>query len=119
MKTVFCTYRQWLSRPTEAGICALLAKTRPSGGNDWAGVSRPICSRVEQHRFWRVWAEVKPLSGLRIGVTRASPQAGELAEPLGALGARVLLVSMIGIAPPADSAPLREAASRHEAYDWI
>jgi uroporphyrinogen-III synthase len=35
------------------------------------------------------------------------------------MGADVLLVPMIGIAPPADSAPLREAAGRHEDYDWI
>jgi uroporphyrinogen-III synthase len=52
-------------------------------------------------------------------VTRAAHQAGELADPLRALGADVLLVPMIGIAPPADPAPLREAASRHETYDWI
>jgi uroporphyrinogen III methyltransferase / synthase len=82
-------------------------------------VLRPICSGAEQRRSWRAWAEVKPLSGLRIVVTRASHQAGELADPLRALGADVLLVPMIGIAPPADPAPLREAAGRHEGYDWI
>jgi uroporphyrinogen-III synthase len=62
---------------------------------------------------------VTPLTGLRIVVTRAAHQAEELAGPLRALGAEVLLVPMIGIAPPADPAPLRKAAASSDAYDWI
>ncbi len=59
------------------------------------------------------------LDGLRIVVTRAAHQAEELARPLRELGADVLLVPVIGIAPPADPAPLREAAGRVDEYDWI
>ncbi len=59
------------------------------------------------------------LSGLRIVVTRATHQAGELAMPLRDLGAEVLLVPAIGIAGPSDPAPLREAAAQCDQYDWI
>ena len=59
------------------------------------------------------------LEGLRIVVTRAAHQAEELARPLRELGAEVILTPVIGIAAPADPAPLREAASRADEYDWI
>ncbi len=59
------------------------------------------------------------LSGLRIVVTRAVHQAEELAVPLRKLGAEVLLVPVIGIAPPLDPGPLREAFAERDEYDWI
>ncbi len=59
------------------------------------------------------------LAGLRIVVTRAKHQAEELARPLRDLGADVILAPVIGIAPAADPAPLREAAGRCDQYDWI
>jgi uroporphyrinogen III methyltransferase / synthase len=59
------------------------------------------------------------LSGLRIVVTRASHQAEELAAPLRTLGADVLLVPVIDIAPPLDPTPLRQAVARCDEYDWI
>lgn len=59
------------------------------------------------------------LTGLRIVVTRATHQAEELAKPLRDLGAEVILASVIGIAAPADPAPLRQAAAQCDQYDWI
>jgi uroporphyrinogen-III synthase len=59
------------------------------------------------------------LNGLRIVVTRAAHQAEELAAPLRQLGAQVILLPTIAIGPPADIAPLQEAASRANEYDWI
>lgn len=59
------------------------------------------------------------LAGLRIVVTRATHQAEELASPLRDLGAEVILAPVIGIAAPADPAPLREAAAQCDEYDWI
>lgn len=56
---------------------------------------------------------------MRVVVTRAAHQAEELAGPLRELGAEVILVPVIGIAPPADPGPLREAAARADEYDWI
>jgi uroporphyrinogen-III synthase len=59
------------------------------------------------------------LRGLRVVVTRAAHQAEELAAPLRALGAEVILLPLIGIAPPLNPEPLREAAVRSNEYDWI
>lgn len=59
------------------------------------------------------------LAGLRIVVTRAAHQAEELARPLRARGAEVILLPLIGIAPPADPEPLRQAAAQANDYDWI
>lgn len=59
------------------------------------------------------------LDGLRIVVTRAAHQAEELASPLRKLGAEVILLPVIGIAPPADPEPLRHAAQISNDYDWL
>jgi uroporphyrinogen-III synthase len=60
-----------------------------------------------------------PLAGLRIVVTRAAHQAEELAKPLAALGAHVILLPVIDIAPPLDPAALHEAILHIDRYDWI
>jgi len=52
-------------------------------------------------------------------VTRADHQAQELAEPLRTLGAHVILLPMIGIAPPTDTGPLNRAIESIAHYDWI
>ena len=62
---------------------------------------------------------MRTLQGLKIVVTRAAHQAEELAGPLRELGAEVTLLPVIGIAAPADPAPLREAAAQCDEYDWI
>lgn len=62
---------------------------------------------------------MRPLEGARIVVTRATHQAEDLALPLRELGAEVLLLPVIGIAPPGDPLPLRQAATHANEYDWI
>jgi uroporphyrinogen III methyltransferase/synthase len=62
---------------------------------------------------------MRTLQAQRIVVTRAVHQAEELAAPLRALGAEVILLPVIGIAPPLDIGPLRQAAARCNEYDWI
>jgi uroporphyrinogen III methyltransferase / synthase len=52
-------------------------------------------------------------------VTRAAHQAEELAAPLRKLGAEVILLPVIGIAPPLNPEALRQAAARCNEYDWI
>ncbi|HXE14850.1 MAG TPA: uroporphyrinogen-III synthase [Bryobacteraceae bacterium] len=59
------------------------------------------------------------LAGQRVVVTRAAHQAEELARPLRALGAEVILLPVIGIAPPADPRPLKEAVRGLNHYGWI
>ena len=62
---------------------------------------------------------MQPLAGVRIVVTRAAHQIEELAGPLRALGADVILLPTIAIAPPKNLAPLRQAAAHCNQYDWI
>lgn len=69
-------------------------------------------------RYRRVGTD-RPLEGLRVLVTRAADQAGDLVERLRVAGAIPRVIPVIAIAPPADPAPLREALARLEAYDWL
>jgi uroporphyrinogen III methyltransferase/synthase len=59
------------------------------------------------------WFELRPLAGIRVAVTRARPQASELAARLRDLGATVLEVPAIRIVPVAGPAP------KLERYDLV
>ncbi len=60
-----------------------------------------------------------PLSGTCVLVTRARHQAAALVEPLEALGAEVLVASVIDTVEPDDWAPADVAIARLSDYDWI
>lgn len=60
-----------------------------------------------------------PLSGRRILVTRRLEQSGALAQQLSALGATVLTLPAIEIAPPENPAVLERALRNISGYDWI
>lgn len=59
------------------------------------------------------------LSGLRIVITRAAHQADDLAAAFAAAGARVELLPLLEVVPPADPRPLERAASELALYDWL
>ncbi len=60
-----------------------------------------------------------PLAGLRVVVTRAEGQAGGFVHRLEALGARVIEFPTIAVCLSDDPAPLDEAISHLERYDWL
>lgn len=60
-----------------------------------------------------------PLSGVRVVVTRAADQAGDLDKALSELGAEVVLAPMIVIAEPSTWAPLDGALGRLHEYEWV
>ncbi|HEX3987363.1 MAG TPA: uroporphyrinogen-III synthase [Acidobacteriaceae bacterium] len=60
-----------------------------------------------------------PLAGRAILVTRARHQAGALADRLRALGAEVLEIPAIEIAPPESFAPLDGALQDLSPYPWL
>lgn len=60
-----------------------------------------------------------PLSGRRIVVTRRLEQSGALIQKLSALGATVLTLPAIEIAPPEDPAELDRALRNIQGYDWV
>jgi uroporphyrinogen III methyltransferase/synthase len=62
---------------------------------------------------------VPPLAGRTLVVTRPEAQAAELVEALERLGARVVRLPTIRIAPPDDPEGLRRAVRGAGAYDWV
>ena len=61
----------------------------------------------------------RPLDGLRVVVTRAAHQSGELAAAFEAAGAEVALLPLLEILPPEDVGPLERAAASIAGCDWL
>jgi uroporphyrinogen-III synthase len=61
----------------------------------------------------------KPLSGMRIVVTRPKSQANTFSEKLRSLGAVAVELPIIAIAPPNDFAQLDGAIRRLNEFDWV
>lgn len=60
----------------------------------------------------------KPLAGRRIVVTRRPEQSAWLCARLEAMGATVIEIPLVEVAPPAEMAPLDDALRRLDRYDW-
>ena len=65
------------------------------------------------------WYQNLPLFGKRVLVTRARAQASRLSQGLRELGAEVLEVPTIEIAPPPDPAALEKLARELGTYGWV
>ena len=65
------------------------------------------------------WAAQRPLDGKRIVVTRTRKQAGALSAKLRELGADVIELPTIRIAPPTDLRAFAELVQDCHGYDWI
>ncbi|MBU8910232.1 MAG: uroporphyrinogen-III C-methyltransferase [Desulfobacterales bacterium] len=65
------------------------------------------------------WFDKKPLFGKRIVITRARAQASGLVSKLSKLGAHCIEIPTIHIAPPEDTAPLKESIKNIKNYDWL
>ncbi|MEI6084672.1 MAG: uroporphyrinogen-III C-methyltransferase [Verrucomicrobiota bacterium] len=78
-----------------------------------------IIGEVAKLRETLNWFERRPLFGKRIVVTRSRDQASELVRSLTELGAEVLVIPTIKIAPPKNAAPLQEAVKAMGEYDWV
>jgi uroporphyrinogen III methyltransferase/synthase len=64
-------------------------------------------------------ADVRPLAGKRVVVTRPRRDAAALVERLASLGAEVIEAPAIEIAPPVDPAPLDLALRSLASFDWM
>ena len=64
-------------------------------------------------------ASLKPLSGLRIIVTRPKSKAGTLSEKLRTMGAVTIELPTIEITPRQDCVELDAAIGRLKDYDWV
>lgn len=80
------------------------------------GVARALLDSGADAILRAVYA---PLAGQKIVVTRAARQSGELAGRLQELGAEVVELPVIDIAPPLNEAPLLSALAALDSYDWL
>jgi uroporphyrinogen-III synthase len=62
---------------------------------------------------------MKKLHGIRVALTRAVHQSEDLARPLRALGADVILIPVIAIESVPHPEALRRAVAQCDEYDWI
>jgi len=60
-----------------------------------------------------------PLAGVRVVVTRAAHQAGSTVRAFEEAGARVELLPLLEVVPPADPEPLDRALARLEDFSWV
>jgi len=100
------------------------AGTLSSIANDAAkaGITAPaitVIGGVVAERGRLNWFENRPLHGKRIVVTRTREQASQLAGQLQELGAEVLEIPTIRIAPPTDLRELVESIGGIGEYDWL
>jgi len=106
---------QWGTRPEQRTVRATLSTIadEPLGTPSTIVIGDVAASDL-------AWFENRPLFGLRVVVTRAREQAGELVTRLQAQGAATVEVPAIEIRDPADGgAALAAAVGRLGAYDWV
>ena len=78
-----------------------------------------VVGRVVGFREHLRWFDARPLFGTRVLVTRPRDQAAEMVDRLTAMGADAIEAPMIRIVPAHDLEPLRRAAAKADAFDWI
>ncbi len=105
----------WGTRPNQRTVRATLGTIAD------AGVEAPATIVVGEVAAAELdWFERRPLFGRSVVVTRARPQASELATALRAAGAEVVEAPVISIVDPTDGgAGLAEALAGVDRYDWL
>jgi len=115
-----CAVIEWGTRPTQRTVAGTLqtivAKTKRA---KLAPPAVLVVGDVVSLRNTLNWFEAKPLFGKRIVVTRAAEKAGAFAAQLEALGAEVVQLPAIELAPVKTNGALREAVKSLPAADWV
>jgi len=111
---------RWAATPRQEVVTSTLGELPDAV--EAAGIKPPaiiVVGKVVSLRDKLRWFERRGLFGRRIVVTRARPQASDLTARIEALGAEVIEMPTIRIAPPADPGPLDRAAGEIATFDWI
>jgi uroporphyrinogen III methyltransferase/synthase len=107
---------EWGTYPRQRTVTATLATIAERAQAE--GIEPPavvIIGDVVNLHDTIAWYENRPLSGLRIVVTRARTQASEMTRRLRELGADVFEFPTIQIVPPEDPPSFRDIGE----YDWV
>jgi uroporphyrinogen III methyltransferase/synthase len=115
-----CAVIQWGTLPKQKVVVGDLSNIVEKVSEK--GISAPavlVVGEVVRLREKINWFERKPLLGLRVLVTRTRRQASKLSSLLKELGAIVVEVPTIEIAPPSDWDQMDRAIDRLGNYDWI
>ena len=105
---------QWGTRPNQRTLRANLATLADLDPQPPATI---VIGEVAASDL--AWFENRPLFGRRIVVTRAQPQAAELAADLRRRGAEAIELPVIAFEPPEDIDRLAQAATEVTTYHWV
>ena len=111
---------QWATTGAQKTVTGTLADIADIA--DRAALGSPavaVIGSVVNEREKINWFEKRPLFGRRIVVTRTREQAGELSKALRDLGADVIELPTIRIAPPEDKRGFAEMVTHAHEYDWL
>jgi uroporphyrinogen III methyltransferase / synthase len=111
---------RWGTTPRQETVVATLGTLAERAAS--AGMTAPaitIVGGVVSLRERLDWFGRRALKGRRIVVTRTREQASQLTRKLAELGADVLEIPTIRIAPPTDFQPLVEAIAGLGEYEWL
>jgi uroporphyrinogen III methyltransferase/synthase len=109
---------RWGTRPDQHTISGSLADL-PKLIERLAPPATIIIGDVVSLRPKLDWFEHLPLFGEQIVVTRAKAQSAELSQKLHRLGAEVIELPVIELAPLGDYSGLDKAIAQLETYDWV
>ena len=111
---------QWAATARQQHVCATVATLADAA--EAAGLAAPsvvVIGDVVNLSPALNRRQHLPLAGKRIVVTRTREQAGELSRQLAVLGADVLELPTIRVAPPSDKRDFAEAVVDSPHYDWL
>jgi len=111
---------QWGTLGKQKSVLGTLATIESLAANE--GIRPPaitVIGEVASLRNKLNWFENLPLFGQRVVVTRARTQAAEFVHRLTELGAEVLEIAAIKIAPPTDHRLIADALLELNSYDWL
>lgn len=111
---------QWAATGRQKMVAATVATL--ADAVEAAGVSSPavvVIGEVVKLAPQLDWRSKLPLCGKRVVVTRTREQASDLSNMLESLGADVIELPTIRIAPPSDKRDFAEAVVDAPHYDWL
>ena len=111
---------QWAATGRQKSVTATVATL--ADAVEAAGIASPavvVIGEVVKLAPQLDWRSKLPLCGKRVVVTRTREQASELSSQLEALGADVIELPTIRIAPPSDKRDFAESVVDAPHYDWL